>query len=98
MRDKTVENIKKVLHPEGAFVVAEKIYSEDSNMQNMYEFLNIDYKRKSFSEKEILDKEQSLRNMAHYYSEKELVSYYSQHFKVSVFWRNLNFIGLVCRL
>ena len=98
VRDQTIEKIKKVLHKEGALVVAEKIYSQDGHIQNMYEFLNIDYKRKSFSEKEILDKEQSLRNMANYFTEEELMSYYSQHFKVSVFWRNLNFIGLLCRL
>ena len=93
-----MKNIYDNLVDGGAFITSEKIFSNNAKVQNMMDFLYYDFKRQSFSEKEILDKEQSLRNMANYFTEEELMSYYSQHFKVSVFWRNLNFIGLLCRL
>ena len=97
VRDRTVNNIKNALHPDGAFVVAEKIYSNDGETQNLYEFLNLDYKKKSFNEKEIIDKQQTLNNINNLLTERKLISYYSKYFRVSVFWKNLNFIGLLCR-
>ena len=56
-----------------------------------------DYKKKTFSEKEILDKEQDLRYLMKLTPEhKLLLSCASVGFKgVQVFWRNFNFVGVL---
>ncbi len=80
----------------GAFVTAEKIFSMNAKVQDMVDSLYYDFKRKSFSEKEILDKEQELRHLAKLTTEHLLISkLHSIGFRgIQVFWRNFNFIGV----
>jgi len=47
----------------GAFIIAEKTYSENSMIQDIFTFAYYDYKKTSFTEKEILDKERDLRKI-----------------------------------
>ena len=65
----------------------------------MMEFLYFDYKRKNFTEKEILDKEQELRHLAKNTNEellrKQLKSVGFEG--VQCFWRNHNFAGFIAR-
>lgn len=81
----------------GAFVFSEKVFSMNSKMQNMMEFLYYDYKKQNFSEKEILDKEQELRHLAKLTNEDLLIKQLlSIGFRgIQVFWRNFNFIGVI---
>lgn len=81
----------------GAFVFSEKVFSKYSKIQNMMEFLYYDHKRRGFSEKEILDKEQELRHLAKLTTEELLFNQLkSIGFNVTqVFWRNFNFIGVI---
>jgi tRNA (cmo5U34)-methyltransferase len=81
----------------GAFITTEKVFSQNAKTQNMLEFLYYDFKRKSFSEKEILDKEQELRHLAKNTTEKMLDRQLrSIGFRgVQCFWRNFNFIGVL---
>ena len=81
----------------GAFVFSEKVFSQNSKIQNMMEFLYYDHKRRGFSEKEILDKEQELRHLAKLTTEELLFEQLkSIGFNVTqVFWRNFNFIGVI---
>ena len=81
----------------GAFITSEKIFSNNAKTQNMLEFLYYDFKRKSFTEKEILDKEQELRHLAKNTTENLLISQLrSIGFRgVQCFWRNFNFIGVL---
>lgn len=81
----------------GAFITSEKIFSQNAKTQNMLEFLYYDFKRKSFTEKEILDKEQELRHLAKNTTESLLVTQLRNiGFRgVQTFWRNFNFVGVL---
>ena len=57
----------------GAFLIAEKILAETSRVQDAWTFPYYDHKlAKGFSEKEILDKERSLRGQMTLWTEREL--------------------------
>ena len=81
----------------GAFVFSEKVFSQHSKFQNMMEFLYYDHKRRGFTEKEILDKEQELRHLAKLTTEKLLFEQLKSigFTDIQVFWRNFNFIGVI---
>jgi tRNA (cmo5U34)-methyltransferase len=61
------------------------------------DFLYYDYKRKNFSDKHILDKEQELRHLAKLTNEELLINQLTSiGFEgIQVFWRNFNFIGVI---
>jgi len=81
----------------GAFLTSEKIFAQNAKVQDMMDNLYYDFKRKSFSEKEILDKEQELRHLAKLTTENLLISQLrSVGFRgIQIFWRNFNFIGVL---
>jgi len=81
----------------GGFITSEKIFSNNAKVQNMMEFLYYDFKRKAFSEKEILDKEQELRHLSKNTTEHLLIDQLRNiGFRgIQVFWRNFNFIGVL---
>ena len=81
----------------GAFITSEKIFSQNAKTQNMLEFLYYDFKRKSFSEEEILSKERELRHLAKNTTENLLITQLRNiGFRgVQCFWRNHNFIGVL---
>ena len=56
-RENTINSIYKGLNQGGAFIFSEKIFSCDPQIQDMMTFMYYDYKKKNFTEKEILDKE-----------------------------------------
>ena len=62
----------------------------------MFEFIYYDYKKKSFSEKQIIDKEVELRHLSKLITEDQLITQLNSiGFKnIECFWRNHNFIGL----
>lgn len=96
-RKQIVSNIYNGLLPGGSFVFAEKIYSDNSQLQDMMTFMYYDYKRQSFAADEILDKENSLRHLLRPVTEQELLDVIvSCGFRtVEPFWRNFNFVGYV---
>ena len=96
-RTKIIKRIYEGLIEGGAFIFSEKVYSLNPKIQNMLDMIYYDYKKKSFSEKEILDKEQELRHLMKLTTEHKLIrSCESVGFKgIQVFWRNFNFIGVL---
>jgi len=92
-----MQRIYENLTDGGAFITSEKIFSNNAKTQNMLEFLYYDYKRKSFTEKEILDKEMELRHLAKNTTETLLMGQLrSIGFRgVQTFWRNFNFVGVL---
>ncbi len=57
-----LKSIYKGLLKGGAFIFAEKVYSKNSKIQDIFTFLYYDFKKESFTEEEIFNKEFSLRN------------------------------------
>jgi tRNA (cmo5U34)-methyltransferase len=82
----------------GAFVLAEKVYSENTLVQEIMTFLYYDFKRKNFSGEEILDKEQDLRMMLRPNTLSQNISLlHEAGFSiVEVIWRCYNFLALLC--
>jgi tRNA (cmo5U34)-methyltransferase len=81
----------------GAFVFAEKVYSDNSQIQDAMTFMFYDYKRQHFSDKDILDKEKQLRHMLKPDTYNDLINMCkTAGFKtVESFWRNHNFVGFI---
>lgn len=58
-----LENVYNGLNTGGAFIFAEKIMCNNTNIQDMLTFNYYDYKSKNFSSEEIMTKEKQLRHM-----------------------------------
>ena len=80
----------------GSLTIGTKILSPNSKLQQMFEFIYYDHKKKSFSEKQILDKEVELRHLSKLITEDQLRTQLNSigFQNVECFWRNHNFIGL----
>jgi tRNA (cmo5U34)-methyltransferase len=94
-----VKRVYEGLIEGGAFILAEKVHSKSAKIQDMLTFMYYDHKRKAFTEKEILDKERSLRDKMKLWSEYKLIEMLrSSGFNLNylqIFWRNHNFIGII---
>jgi tRNA (cmo5U34)-methyltransferase len=92
-----IKNIYKGLNDGGAFIFAEKTVADTGRFQDMFTFTYYDYKRKSFTEKDIMDKEVTLRNMLKPNTWHELTDMlHSAGFRnVQPFWRNFLFVGAI---
>ena len=62
-RKELLQNIYNGLNCGGAYLFAEKTICENALVQDMITFNYYDYKRKSFSTEDIMDKERTLRHM-----------------------------------
>tara|TARA_B110001454_G_C12645607_1_gene403155 strand:+ start:347 stop:1048 length:702 start_codon:yes stop_codon:yes gene_type:complete len=96
-RTSVVKKIYKGLNDGGAFIFAEKTICSSALVQDMITFNHYDYKRKFFDEKDIMDKERTLRHMMKPNTWKEIEKMIkSSGFKeVQPFWRNHAFVGAI---
>jgi tRNA (cmo5U34)-methyltransferase len=96
-RECVIENIYNGLNEGGAFIFAEKTVADTGRFQDMFTFTYYDYKRKSFTEKDIMDKEVTLRNMLkpNTWSELTDMLYSAGFVNVQPFWRNYLFVGAI---
>ena len=95
-RENTINKIYQGLNHGGAFIFSEKTFSCDPQVQDMMTFMYYDYKRKSFSEKEILNKEVQLRHMMKPNTKNEIFNMLDKAgFRHHVFWQNFNFVGII---
>ena len=96
-RQETITKIYNGLNEGGAFIFAEKLMCESAFFQEMMTFNHYDYKRKSFTSDEIMNKEIQLRDMLKPNTWVELNDMLKQAgFKeTQVFWRNHQFVGAI---
>lgn len=96
-REQVIKNIYDGLNPGGAFIFAEKTVAETGRFQDMFTFTFYDYKRKNFTEKDIMQKEVTLRNMLKPNTWAEIEDMLrSAGFKnVQPFWQNFLFVGAI---
>lgn len=100
--NKRLDLLKKVydsLNVNGAFIFCEKEICVDGVVQEAFTFANYTNKQKTFSAKEILDKEYDLRRiMNSLNSNQNLALLDSAGFKnIEPFFQSLNFKGYICR-
>jgi len=96
-RQMIMDRIYEALVKGGAFIFSEKIFSTDSQLQEMMQFCYYDYKRQFYSAEELLDKEVNLRHMMKPLTYEELIEMVQQAGFESVqpFWQNFNFVGII---
>jgi len=98
-RRDVLKKIYNSLNKNGAFIFAEKTVAQDPRLQEMMTFTYYDYKRENFSDKDILDKEQTLRNMLKPMTWKEIQSALATagfgFDKIQPFWQNHLFVGAI---
>lgn len=94
-RENLIDRIKEGLNIGGAFIFAEKIRMKDSKLHEMQIFNSYDFKRKHFTEKEILDKEQQLRNIMKPLTHEEILKEFSGWSCIETFWQSGLFTGYI---
>lgn len=96
-RQNMIEKIYDGLNEGGAFIFAEKLICESAFFQDLLTFNHYDYKRKTFTPQEIMDKEVSLRDMLKPNTWNELNTMVKDAgFKeTQIFWRNHQFVGVI---
>ncbi|HXP74681.1 MAG TPA: methyltransferase domain-containing protein [Stellaceae bacterium] len=98
-RQKVLDKIYQALLPGGALIIAEKVFCKVPKLNDMLTFIHYDFKRRSFTEAEILAKERSLRSKMKLWTEPQVIgSLASVGFapdNVQCFWRNHNFAAFV---
>ena len=96
-RQQIIDRIYEALVKGGAFIFSEKIFSIDSQLQEMMQFCYYDYKRQFYSAEELLDKEVNLRHMMKPLTYSELIEMVEKAGFESVqpFWQNFNFVGII---
>ena len=93
-RETVIERIYDGLNVGGAFIFAEKIYTENAFIQDMLTFNYYDFKCQKFDYDDIMSKEQTLRHMLKPNTWKEIEDMLmGAGFKsVQVFWQNFLFL------
>lgn len=97
-RQKVINNIYDSLGKGNAFIFAEKTYAKHPVLQDIFTFAYYDYKKFSFTEKEILDKEKDLRRILHPQTQEENIQmlHYAGFNIIEMFYKYLNFEGYIC--
>ena len=93
-----LRNMRGGLCTGGALIIAEKVYCDDGITQDMFTSAYYQYKEKSFTPKEILDKEKSLRGLLHPLTTEdnhELLHLAGFH-KIITFYKYFNFEAYLC--
>lgn len=96
-RARTLQNIFNSLKTGGAYIFAEKLLCEDSQVQEMMTFLFYDHKKKNFTLDDIMTKEHTLRGMLRPNTYSDIVSMlkWAGFSRIEPFWRNYMFVGCI---
>ena len=96
-REMVIKNIYDGLNSGGVFVFSEKTMADSAKVQDIRTFIYYDYKRKSFTTDDIMDKEKTLRSMAKPNTRDELLNMCKAagFSKIESFWQNHAFVGFL---
>jgi tRNA (cmo5U34)-methyltransferase len=96
-RKRVIRKVYDGLLPGGAFVFAEKTMPENVRIHEIRTFTYYDFKRKTFTTDDIMDKERQLRHMTKPSTRQELVDICKEagFTAVDSFWQNHAFTGFI---
>lgn len=82
----------------GALIITEKVYAPNGQIQDIFTSSYYDYKKQSFTEKEILDKEVDLRKILKPITTMDNITILGRagFKKIDFFYKYFNFEGLIC--
>lgn len=97
-RELLVQAVYKGLNQKGGFILAEKTYATDAQIQEMMTFGYYDFKRKHFTDKEIMEKEITLREIMKPNTSQENQEMLERcgFIRTQLFWKFFNFEAWVC--
>lgn len=97
-RKPLLRSIFNGLQSGGALIIAEKVYNESGMFQDMFTSTYYDFKKENFTEKEIFDKERSLRTMLKPNTEQENLDMLQDvgFTKIGKFYHYFNFTAYIC--
>jgi len=94
--------IKKIfdsLEPGGALIIAEKIKSNNSDIENLISKQHFDFKRQYFTDEEINQKTADLKSLMHLWTEDNVLEMLTEcgfnRANIQCIWRMHNFVGWV---
>jgi len=96
-RSEVLEIVKEKIDQGATFLISEKIFLNDPVLQTLIHRMHIQEKRKSFTDKEILDKDIQLSTSMFCKTEKELAQELTQIGSVVKVWQSYNFVGYVVK-
>lgn len=93
-----ISKIYNALNIGGALIIAEKVYLDSGQMNEIFNYSHYDYKEKSFEANQIFEKQKTLRKIMNPQTEAEnLRDFKSAGFtKVCQFWQSLLFKSWLC--
>jgi tRNA (cmo5U34)-methyltransferase len=96
-RKQVFEQVHRGLLPGGAFVFAEKTMPESVRIHEIRTFTYYDFKRKTFTSDDIMDKERQLRHMTKPSTRQEIIDMCRNagFTVVDSFWQNHAFTGFI---
>ena len=94
-RQLVLEKISNGLNKNGALIVAEKVYSNTSKMQDIMNSLFYEFKNKSFTGDEILKKERELRTNMRIKTHKQLYGELKLIGEPEIIWKSYNFLAYI---
>tara|TARA_R100000664_G_C2759456_1_gene149287 strand:+ start:4802 stop:5431 length:630 start_codon:yes stop_codon:yes gene_type:complete len=92
-RERVLSKIKKIINNGAVFLVAEKVYLDDPVIQTLVHKMHIQEKRKSFTDKDILNKDTQLAVSMFCKTETQLTKELNKIGNVSKVWQSYNFMG-----
>ncbi len=96
-RECILEKMYKSMTDNGALIVCEKQYEENGFFQNLFDFTYYDYKKKNFSDEEILKKQFDLRYIMNPSPQRDNLRIFHKagFYIVQPFWQSLLFKGWI---
>ena len=96
-RHKIMQHVSDTMSKDGAFIIAEKFYIEDSEYQELFSVILRALKRKSFADQDILDKDVKLLKHLKLKKEEEFLQEMDSYgLKPTKFFQSLHFCGFIC--
>mgnify|MGYP003113791424 FL=1 len=96
-RERVLNNLKTLVDSGAVLLIAEKVYLNDSSLQQCIHRLHIQEKRKGFTDEEILDKDLQLSVSMFCKREDELAEELKKIGSVNKVWQSYNFMGFVVK-
>lgn len=98
-RNKIIKKIYESLNENGIFIFCEKEIIENGFFQDVFTFTNFDYKKRNFSNEDILIKEKQLRAFMRCNSSNDNIKLLENNGFINniIFFNSLNFRGYICK-